>query len=179
MNIIEFAKKHGAVRYSDQGFTLKSGQTSNIYINWRPLMGDVHCLDQITDYIINVILDSGLKPQAIVGVPHGATKIGLITQFKWALRPDTPPNTIHMYRPNKTHGDTTFQETITGDTILIEDVVTSGGSILQFMQLLPGANIVGIISLTDRGSPHRFREILAEKGIWYKPLSTLEDFHVD
>lgn len=177
MDIIKFAKDHNAIIYSDKEFHLKSGKTSHWYFNWRPITNRVDLLDQLTNHLIEVIEKSGINPFSIVGVPHGATKLGLITQYKWALREDSLSPYVSMYRPPKKHGDLRYTDTIVGDTIVIEDVITTGGSVLEFLHKIKDANVVGVICLTDRGSPKRFRDFLNERNIWYHPLITMEDFH--
>jgi len=40
--------------------------------------------DKLSDYVMAFVEDSGLQPDCFYGVPEGATKLGIITQYKWA-----------------------------------------------------------------------------------------------
>lgn len=61
---------------------LKSGRLSRHYANWRTPASDVFLVDQATDFILMGMEDRGFGPECIHGVPEGATKTGLIAQYK-------------------------------------------------------------------------------------------------
>ena len=72
------------VGFFEEPIKLKSDRISNWYVNWRNVTGDVFLLDKLTDYVIAFTKDLVLQPDCFYGVPEGATKLGIITQYKWA-----------------------------------------------------------------------------------------------
>ena len=89
--------------------------------------------DKLTDYVVSFVGGLNLKPDCFCGVPEGATKLSLITQFKWAK---AQPNyglgvyPLVMARGKaKNHGDPkdkSFIGTPKGRPIIIEDLTTTG-----------------------------------------------------
>ena len=78
-----FILNNKIIGFFKEPLKLKSGRLSYWYINWRNITSDVFLLDKLTDYIISFVQNLRLVPKCFYGVPEGATKIGLITQFKW------------------------------------------------------------------------------------------------
>ncbi|MEM1536160.1 MAG: hypothetical protein QXQ82_03195 [Candidatus Pacearchaeota archaeon] len=101
---IEFILDNNIIGFFEKPIKLKSGRMSNWYVNWRIVTGDVYLLDQLANYIIAFTKDLGLKPDCFYGVPEGATKIAIITQYKWAsgsenYRPHS--HALPMEEPNQ------------------------------------------------------------------------------
>ena len=154
-----FVLENNVIGFFDQPITLKSGRISHWYVNWRPVSNDVYLLDQLTDFIISFVKDNNLKPTCFYAVPEGATKLGVITQYKWATsQPNYPSKSypLAMGRGNpKEHGqpqDRYFIGTPQGETVIVEDVTTTGGSLLETIKSLKEAktNITAVLTLTDR-----------------------------
>ena len=81
----------------------------------------------------------------------------------------------------KSHGapaDKYFVGEPSGEVILLEDVVTTGGSMLEFLDSLQdaGINVVAIVSLSDRKAKldggKSIADLVAEKGVKYYSLSS-------
>lgn len=155
---------HDVVGFFDRPITLKSGRQSNWYVNWRSPLGDVCLTDQLTDYLLSfveqLILNSQIeRPDTLIGVPEGASKLGVISQYKMAIRsgvlaPGSHALAMGRSKP-KEHGvasDQNFLGTPKGKTILLEDTTTTGGSLIQFLDqlLLSGIDVVACIGLTNR-----------------------------
>ena len=106
----EFILKEGIVGLFPEPRRLKSGRTSNWYVNWRNAAEDCFVMDKLTDHIIRFIRAHELFPDCIYGVPEGATKTALITTFKYAVECDEDfergSHTLAMGRSQpKEHGD--------------------------------------------------------------------------
>ena len=155
----EFIIDQEVIGFFDKPIKLKSGRLSYWYVNWRNVAGDVHSIDILSDYIISFVLNLGLKPDCFYGVPEGATKLGIICQYKWAK---SQPNfgdmsyklTMGRARP-KEHGDPTdmyFLGVPQGKVIILEDVTTTGGSLIETIRRLKQINvsIIAAIGLTNR-----------------------------
>ena len=163
---------------------LKSGRLSYWYVNWRNISSDVYLLDQLTDYILLFIDYLGLKPLCFYGVPEGATKLGIITQYKWARRQKNYNSGIYplsMGRAKqKEHGDPKdrfFVGIPKGKTIILEDVTTTGDSLINTIINLKklDVNIIATIGLTNRNELRddgkSVKVIISEYNIPYYAMS--------
>lgn len=175
------------VKFSLEGFTLKSGTKSHLYINWRLAFRRAYIVEQITEQIVNYVADSGLQPDCIMGVPEGATLWGAFAQMKWVSTLEDFKEgdySIAMGRGRtKTYGDSRnrdFIGTPKGRVLLLEDVTTTGGSTLDYidnnLNYLDDVRVVGVVCLTDRSSEMNLsgrsvREIMEERNLFFKPLS--------
>ena len=149
------------IGFFDKEVTLASGRKSRWYVNWRKVSNDVFLIDELTDYVLNFAMSHGMHPDCFYGVPEGATKLGLITQYKWATRHsedfDKGSNVFPMGRGRpKDHGDPKDKYFIgepIGKVIMLEDVTTTGSSLIKAINSvleLKTNKIIKAISLTDR-----------------------------
>jgi len=168
----------------EKPITLKSGRISNWYVNWRNVAEDVFLLDKLTDFIIAFVNDKKLEPTCFYGVPEGATKMGVLAQVKWAKsRNDYCQGvyTLAMGRGKpKEHGDPKdkyFVGTPKGNVVILEDVTTTGMSLLETVEQLKNidVNIIAAIGMTNRNEVRddgkTVEEALKEKGVKYYALS--------
>ncbi|MFX1596715.1 MAG: hypothetical protein ACFFBK_11705, partial [Promethearchaeota archaeon] len=130
----------------------------------------------------------GLKPRSFYGVPEGATKLGIITQYKWARKQKnySPGNySLPMGRGNqKEHGDPKDRFLLgipSGTTVILEDTTTTGESLINEIKKLKklDVNIIGAIGLTDRNELRddgkSVEEIIWEEKIKYYSMSNAVD----
>jgi orotate phosphoribosyltransferase len=177
------------VGFFDQPVTLSSGRRSHWYVNWRTVTNDVCLMDQLADFLIDFVAELGLKPDAFYGVPEGATKLGLIATYKWAkaksnFGPGSAP--LPMGRGQaKEHGspaDRFFIGEPRGEIVVVEDVTTTGSSLLAALdQLKPvGVTVLAAIGLTNRMERRddgmSVEQAVKAKGITYYALSQATDF---
>jgi orotate phosphoribosyltransferase len=155
----QFILENNIVGFFKEPITLKSGRLSNWYFNWRNAASDVFVLDKLTDHILAFARDSGIEFHCFYGVPEGATKIGVLAQYKLAKQsPIFGPGThiLPMGRGKpKDHGeakDKYFVGMPQGRTVVVEDVTTTGGSLLTTLSALKeaGVNVVAALGLTNR-----------------------------
>jgi len=178
---IHFMLENNVIKFFSEPVKLKSGRYSYFYINWRSVTNSVRKIDKLCDYLINFIDDNEIEFDCLFGIPEGATKIAVITQYKYAKRCKKKRDfLLAMGRGKiKDHGlleDRYFIGVPKGRVIIIEDVVTTGNSVLKWVNIIQeiGANIVGVIALTDRyekglNNKH-ISEILKEMKIPYHYL---------
>ena len=143
----KFILDNEVIGFYDSPRTLASGKDSYWYVNWRKTVtNDCFLMEELTAYIIDFVLGSKQAcpillpelPDCFYGIPDGATKIGLFTQYKWAkqsLHFGPRSHTLPMGRKEpKGRGDPNDTDYIgapLGKIIALEDVVTTGTSLLQ------------------------------------------------
>lgn len=154
-----FIEENNVYGFFENAITLKSGRKSHFYANWRNVVEDVWLTDRLAEFVISFTESIGLRVDTFFGVPEGATKLGVITQFKWAQQFANYAKGSHalaMGRAKpKDHGapkDKYFVGMPCGNVVVIEDVTTTGGSLLRTLEGLAesGVHVVGVISLTNR-----------------------------
>lgn len=156
-----FINQNNVVGFFREPIKLKSERMSNWYVNWRTITEDVHLTDVLSDFVIDFTKENQLEPSCFYGVPEGATKLGIITQFKWAKEKlryyETGiPHVLAMGRGKpKDHGDEKdryFLGVPKGSTIILEDVTTTGDSLLKEIEKLQGinVNVIAALGLTHR-----------------------------
>jgi orotate phosphoribosyltransferase len=155
----KFIEENNVYGFFEDAITLKSGRKSHFYANWRNVVEDVWLTERLAEFVISFAESTGLKADTFYGVPEGATKLGIITQFKWAQRFGSYAKGSHVLAMGrakaKDHGapkDKYFVGMPRGNCVVIEDVTTTGGSLLRTLEGLKesGVNVVGVISLTNR-----------------------------
>jgi orotate phosphoribosyltransferase len=179
-----FIIENDIIGFFKEPLKLKSGRLSYWYVNWRNISEDIFLLDELTDYLISFVEGLGLNPDCFYGVPEGATKLGLITQYKWAK--NQPDYTKGVYslsmgraKPKK-HGDPKdkyFLGYPKGRVVVLEDTLTTGGSLLDTIDKLISfkINIIAAIGLTDRNEirddGRSVKEAIEEKNIQFYAMS--------
>jgi len=184
----DFIIKNNIIGFFKEPLKLKSGRISCWYVNWRNVAENVFLLDELTNFLISYVEDIGLKPDLFYGVPEGATKLGIITQFKWAKKQEDYSRaqyTLSMGRGKpKEHGDPKdkfFLGVPKGHLILLEDVTTTGGSLLETIDNIKELKVTidAAIGLTNRNELRddgkSVEEAVKEKGIKYYAMSDALD----
>jgi orotate phosphoribosyltransferase len=188
----DFVIKNKVIGIFNEPITLKSGRQSYWYVNWRTVAENVRLIDHLSDYVlwfVDALRSSGkLKdcPNCFYGVPEGATKIGLFSQFKYALRFSNCEREDTQILPmgrgkSKEHGsvsDRFFLGQPKGRVIVIEDVTTTGGSLIEEIErlrLLDGVQIIAAIGLTNRMESNVEQRINEKFSIPYYAMSNALD----
>ncbi len=177
-----FVIRNKVIGFFDSPITLKSGKQSHMYINWRTITNDVALLEACALFIIEFCKKNNIQPTCFYGVPEGATKLGLLTQYLWAKQQSAKPGShiLSMGRAKpKPHGspqDKYFVGEPAGDIILLEDVTTTGQSMIDVLDQLQnlGKNIIGCIGLTTRETIENrptVNQQLKERNVPYYALS--------
>ncbi|MBU0472417.1 MAG: hypothetical protein KKF65_07340 [Nanoarchaeota archaeon] len=172
---------------------LKSGRMSHWYVNWRTPTSDPVLIIDLAYYVLDFANDfsakSEIPTETFYGVPEGATKIAIVTQLvKVADDVEAKPGqyVLSMGRGSpKPHGDAKDRYFIgmpKGYTAIIEDVTTTGGSLLTTIDNLTDAevNVAIAIGLTNRMEltldlKSGVEQAVNEKGVVYKAMSNAHE----
>ncbi|MEZ4768821.1 MAG: orotidine-5'-phosphate decarboxylase [Caldilineales bacterium] len=135
----------GCVRFGE--FTLASGRQSPVYLDLRRMAGDPALLRQAAAAYAALL--QPLQFDRLAAVPYAALTIGTAV----ALATDRP--LIYPRKEVKTHGT---GQTIEGPfaagerAVVVEDLVTSGGSVLRALETLrsAGLQVADAVVLIDR-----------------------------
>ena len=181
----KFIEESGVYGFFKDPITLKSGRKSNFYANWRNVVEDVYLTDKLADYVIAFAESAGLKADTFYGVPEGATKLGVITQYKYAKGSAGYAKGSHVLAMGravpKDHGapkDKFFVGVPKGKVVVLEDVTTTGGSLITTLDGLKeaGIDVAGVISLTNRMEKRddgmSVKEAIEKKGPKFYSMST-------
>ena len=160
-----FALKNRVVGFYKEAVPLKCGKKSHCYVDWSEVMNDVYSIDKLADFVIafteDLLAERTLDADNIsfLGVAEGTTRLGLVTQFKWAKTRERLFRGSHSlpmgradssdYGPKKKGA---FLGRPKGDVILLEDVTTTGSSLLTTINALTEIEVpvVAAIGLTNR-----------------------------
>lgn len=162
-------------------FVLKSGKKSNVYADFRRLLNFPNLLANVVHQTTKLIKRLNLKNDntIVVGVPMGAIPLSVLLSQELCV-----PMAMLRDKP-KDHGTKKLiegpriDEMKESNIILVEDVVTSGTSVVQAISLLQSqginANQITVIVLLDRqkGACER---IQSEKGCKVYSLFKLSNF---
>ena len=135
----------GCVKFGS--FTLASGQRSPVYLDLRRLVSYPDVLDMAVEAYIDRLIS--LDYDCLAGVPYAALPIAAIAASR-LKRPMVYPR-----KEAKTHGTSQMVEGVFQQgqrALLLEDVITSGGSILTAAETLRAAGLTvrDAVVLVDR-----------------------------
>ena len=152
MSLAKLLREEGIIVKGD--IVLKSGEKSDYYCNFRKLLTNPDLMDTMANSIIEIIRNRNLEFDAICGVLTGAVPIASIVSNKLKCKQILVRDKVKDYgMKNLIDGD--LEE---GSTVLvIEDVITTGGSVLEVVNKLMNAKykVETIVCLLDRGSKNR------------------------
>lgn len=166
MDLIQKLKEVNLIKTGD--FVLKSGQKSNLYFDFKGLISYPDLVNKICLELSNLVVDTN---SCIAGVPIGgipyATIISQFLRISMVLIRDEKKN----YGLCQQIEGNTFGK----DLILIEDVITTGLSVINTLQILESNNIKvkQIICILDRECGGV--ESIIKKGYNVKSLYKLSD----
>jgi orotate phosphoribosyltransferase len=169
--------------YEKKEFTLSSGKKSDFYIDLRRISFDGEYLYLIGKLLYGEIKKTeGLKFSVIAGVPVGG--IPLISAMLDASFLDKKPlKSVVIRKEKKEYGKGNLIEPVQflsegSNILIIEDVVTSGGSIMKAVKNAreEGYEITDAVCVVDRQEGGR--EFLEENGIKLHSVFTKSDIAV-
>jgi len=164
--LIESLKSCGAIKFGH--FTLTSGATSDYYIDIKKASTNPKILREITEAFAEYVTGYDL----LAGMELGA--VPLVTAL--SLKTDIP--FVIIRKKKREHGtENQIEGSVEKEArvLIIEDVATSGGSIVKTIQALraEGAIVDKALVVVDRESGAE--EKLKELGVELQPLLSVKD----
>jgi orotate phosphoribosyltransferase len=157
-----------AARSARRGeFTLASGARSTLYVDARMTTMSPDGLALIGPLALTAIRDAGWLPDSVGGLTLGADPVSYAIAYASALesaragaRP--PVRAFTVRKEAKAHGTGKLIEGpfVPGDrVVVIEDVITTGGSALKAIDAIAaaGGQIAGVLAVVDREEGGRER----------------------
>jgi orotate phosphoribosyltransferase len=135
-------------------FVLSSGARSRFYIDCRTTTTHAEGQAVVGRLGLAALRDAGLRPDAIGGLTMGADPVAYaIAHASWLA--NDPVNAFTVRKEPKAHGtgkrvEGCFQS---GDrVVVVEDVITTGGSALKAIEAVEaeGGQVIAVLSLVDR-----------------------------
>ncbi len=169
-----------SLRFGD--FTLASGKKATYYLDGKQVTLDGEGARLAGDGMLNLILaDENLRNiQAVGGMSIGADPITAAVITMAAVR-GVPLKGFMVRKQSKGHGTDRYIEgpVQKGDrVVIVEDVVTTGGSSLEAITRVEaaGMNVLGVVAIIDRmeGGAQAF----AAKGYPFHSLYKITDFGI-
>ncbi len=161
-----------AVRWGS--FVLASGRTSDLYVDVKSIFLDPDGLDLIAAAMIETAREAGLDFGAVGGMSLGADPLVSAFVLRSFDRGRPVPGFLAR-KEAKGHGTSRLLEGAAGlppDTpvLILEDVVTSGGSSLRTAEIARGGGLrpVGVLTLIDREEGGR--EAIESAGLSFVPV---------
>lgn len=160
--------ERGCLDFGD--FTLASGLHSPYYLDLRRLRSFPDDKSQVVLVLADILKSLQRKFDSIADVPTGVTPLVSSLSDRLSIPQITPRIA------NKTHG---IQAAIDGyiepgeKTVVIDDAITTGGSILRAIEVLEGAGVMvtDVVTVIDREQGGK--EALAERGYMLHSAFTL------
>ncbi len=171
--------KERSVR-TGEAVTLASGRTSNFYVDMRATTLDAEGALLIAELVVDAI--AGENVDFIGGLEVGAVPMVAVAG-PVALQQGKRLKPFFVRKKIKEHGRRLRIEGLADDeflegarVVMVEDVTTSGGSVLDAAEVVreAGGEVVMILSVVDRGEGAAER--FAQAGYRFKALFSAGDF---
>ena len=169
-----------AYRYSEQEFTLASGKKSHHYFNCKEIILVPDRLSLFADYVVNEHIPTvlGIQPEAVGGLTLGADPISYSLSLEY-FRQGKIVYPLIVRKETKDHGT---KKEIEGQVdkvkscLVVDDVITTGGSTLKAVEALrrAGIKVESGICILDREEGGK--EALLSAGIQMYPVFKKADF---
>lgn len=161
-----------ALRRLDEPVRLASGAWSSDFIDGKEALGAWRDLRFASEAIFETVAAAGHRFYAVGGPTMGADALAVgiaaVSDSRW----------FFVRKEPKGRGTGRWIEGTqvgSGDRVLlVEDVVTTGGSILKALEIVrdTGAEVVAVATLVDRGD--QARPQFEKLGVAYFPMATYE-----
>ncbi len=167
--------------YKEGTFTLASGKESDFFIDCKKtaLSGYGHKLVGMGMWSMIEKLHEVKPLDAVAGVELGGCPLASAVAMWAACSVGEALDALYVRKQTKDHGTKALVEgcyPLRARVVLLEDVVTSGGSSLKAVASLreAGCEVVAVLALVDRLEGGR--EALLNAGLSYRAIYTRNDF---
>ncbi|HWV11037.1 MAG TPA: orotate phosphoribosyltransferase [Pseudomonas sp.] len=148
---IRFAIERGVLRFGQ--FTLKSGRTSPYFFN-AGLFSSGLALAQLGRFYAAAIVESGIPFDVLFGPAYKGIPLAATTAVALAEHHQRDVPWCFNRKEAKDHGEggTLVGAPLTGDVLIIDDVITAGTAIREVMQIIDaqGAKAAGVLIALNR-----------------------------
>lgn len=166
-----------AILYFDEPIELASGKMSSMFIDGKAGFSRAADLRVACSAMGAMVADAGIEFDAVggltLGADHIAVGIAMVTEREWFFVRKEP-------KGRGTGKQVEGAQLGAGSRVLlVEDVVSTGGSMFQALDVIlgTGADVVAATTLLDRGDTCTVG--FADRGIPYFPLATYADVQME
>jgi len=150
--LLQLLKEKSYKYRPEQPFKLASGRESPYYVDCRPTTHNARGLALIGEIVFGMVKD--LEVQAVGGLTMGADPIAHAVALTSYLK-GRPLNAFSVRKSSKEHGTggVVVGDAKPGDkVVIVEDVITTGGSTIQAISAARefGLKVVKVLVLVDR-----------------------------
>ena len=150
-DFIRFALDRGVLRFGE--FTLKSGRTSPYFFN-AGLFNSGSALAQLGRFYAAAIVESGISFDVLFGPAYKGIPLAAATAVALAEHHDLDLPWCFNRKEAKAHGEggSLVGAPLTGNVLIIDDVITAGTAIREVMQIIKGqeATAAGVLIALNR-----------------------------
>ncbi|TDF83368.1 orotate phosphoribosyltransferase [Pseudomonas sp. H9] len=150
-DFIRFAIDRGVLRFGE--FTLKSGRTSPYFFN-AGLFNSGSALAQLGRFYAAAIVDSKISFDVLFGPAYKGIPLAAATAVALAEHHNLDLPWCFNRKEAKDHGEggSLVGAPLTGDVLIIDDVITAGTAIREVMQIIQGqqAKAAGVLIALNR-----------------------------
>jgi orotate phosphoribosyltransferase len=150
-DFIRFAIDRGVLRFGE--FTLKSGRTSPYFFN-AGLFNSGSALAQLGKFYAAAVVESGISFDVLFGPAYKGIPLAAATAVALAEHHNLDLPWCFNRKEAKAHGEggSLVGAPLTGDVLIIDDVITAGTAIREVMQIIQaqGANAAGVLIALNR-----------------------------
>ncbi|OBA64695.1 orotate phosphoribosyltransferase [Mycobacterium sp. 1100029.7] len=173
----DLVKSRGYQR-RDEPFMLASGQMSHDYIDGKFAVDYGDNLVLVATAVVDLAATEGIQFDAVGGLTMGADPLAIAVSIVAHKRWFSVRKQRKERGRNQWIEGTRFEQGAKTRVLLVDDVVTSGGSIMQAYEHVhdDGGIVTGVIPMVDRGVIAT--KLFADKGIPYLPLITYEELGI-
>ncbi|MCS2607823.1 orotate phosphoribosyltransferase [Halomonas dongshanensis] len=178
---IAFAIEQGVLKFGE--FTLKSGRVSPYFFN-AGLFQTGRALARLGRFYAQAIIESDVRADVLFGPAYKGIPLAAVTAAALADHHDRDMPYAFNRKEAKTHGEggNIVGAPLSGDILIIDDVITAGTAIREVMTLIDAAKAraAGVIIALDRqergqGEQSAIQEVKAQYGIEVVSIVTLAD----
>ncbi|MEE4805074.1 orotate phosphoribosyltransferase [Pseudomonas alliivorans] len=150
-DFIRFAIDRGVLRFGE--FTLKSGRTSPYFFN-AGLFNSGSALAQLGRFYAAAVVESGISFDVLFGPAYKGIPLAAATAVALAEHHDRDLPWCFNRKEAKAHGEggSLVGAPLTGDVLIIDDVITAGTAIREVMQIISAqeARAAGVLIALNR-----------------------------
>ena len=173
---LELVRTRGYER-RDEPFRLASGALSHDYVDAKYAVDTGDRLRVVSEAVVELAAELGINFDAVGGLTMGADAlthgVSMVSGCMWfTVRKEPKPRG----RTQWIEGGRLGPE---NRILLVEDVVTTGGSVLKAFDVVAatGATVAGVITLVDRGAGGQ--ALFGARGVPYGALVTYRDLGIE